>query len=157
MLFTITASLNLNNDILISFSKLQLPIQVFFYVKPVLVISIRCVFIIWMLRQIIFVWQEGTNSSKLKDTLTSIEYRQFIYGHQIITELLIIQSSLKSKKGLPPQVIALPVTSILKFILYLACLIAACPDFIIAVISVFHWPIHSRMPTYPVELVPAWA
>lgn len=57
--------LNSYNPIFIIGSQLHLAIQIFFYIKPVIIISIRCVFIIWMLRQIIFIRQEGTHSSKL--------------------------------------------------------------------------------------------
>ena len=63
-----------------------------FYVQFVPLVIIGCVFVVRMLGDIVLVRQEGSNTSKLQDAFASVHNCQFILAHQILTQLLIVQT-----------------------------------------------------------------
>lgn len=70
-------------------------IQILFNVEGELFIIIGCVLVVRVLRQIVFIGQEGTNASQLQDAFAAVHDCQFIPAHK----LFAIMSSDEFKKG----------------------------------------------------------
>ena len=64
--------------------------QEFFNVKGVLFVIIRQIFIVRVLGNIVLVGEKRPDAAYLQKTLAAVHDGQFINGHQILTQLLII-------------------------------------------------------------------
>ena len=50
------------------------------------------VWVVGMLRQIVLVRKKRTHAPQHEDTLAAVHYRQFVLGHQLLSQFLIIEA-----------------------------------------------------------------
>ena len=74
------------------FFKLQPMLQVFLHIEGVVLIEIRCEFIVGVLCDVVLVRQERPDAAKLEDALAAIQDSKLIYAHKLFAELLIVKA-----------------------------------------------------------------
>ena len=70
----------------------QPAVQILRHIKCVLFAAVRKVFILRMLGYIEFVAKKGADALHLQDTLAAVHDSQFVRGHQLFTQLLIVDA-----------------------------------------------------------------
>ena len=81
-----------NHFVLITGLELQPMIEKRLDAERVFLISTGSELVVWMLGQIVFIRQEGTNASQLKDTFAAVHNSQFITTHELLAQLLVVGS-----------------------------------------------------------------
>ena len=71
----------------IALFQFHFPVQELLNVEGVALIVIRCVLVVWVLGQIIFVGQKGTDAAQLEDALATIQHRKLIDGREIFATM----------------------------------------------------------------------
>ncbi len=79
------------NFILVFGAKLQSLFQELLNIKFILLVIAGSKLVIRMFSQVVLVGKERSDTSKLQDTFAAIHDTEFIDGHQIMAELLVIQ------------------------------------------------------------------
>ena len=74
------------------FFKLQPMLQVFLHIEGVVLIEIRCEFIVGVLCDVVLVRQERPDAAKLENALAAVQYGQLVNAHQLFAELLIVEA-----------------------------------------------------------------
>ena len=62
------------------------------HIKEILFVGVGGVLVVGVPGQVVLVREEGAHATQHEDTLAAVHYRQFVLGHQLLSQFLIIEA-----------------------------------------------------------------
>ena len=73
------------------FFKLQPMLQVLLNIKGIALVVVCGQLVVRMLRDVVFIREERTDTAKLEDALAAVQHGELIHTHKLLAELLVIE------------------------------------------------------------------